>query len=232
MVMEMMIITRLYPDNASIDLWNSIISALKKYESKDITPLYASQRDDSSFTSIISEAKSPDAVMQMMGSDEVTNIRGIRHSNTTTLAKEVFFPTVSTGKRMRRYHFSIQARPASVRGIHQSLRKEMQTPMASLAYLALSFGEDDIIGSMVAVDYDRAKELLVTNFGNPADIVGYSIARVARSKRLVDDKTWKNIIKKYPHISPENGDSKSQEVDWTLVDEALITGAFKRDIED
>ena len=81
-------------------------------------------------------------------------------------------------------------------------------------------------------DYDKAKELLITNFGNPANIVGYTIARVARSKRLVDDKTWKNEMEKYPQIGPENNLPGSKEVDWTLVDEALITGAFQRDIEE
>ena len=62
--------------------------------------------------------------------------------------------------------------------------------------------------------------------------MGYTIARVARSKRLVDDKTWKKVMKMYPHITPDDDLPGAKEVDWTLVDEALITGAFQRDLED
>jgi len=225
----MMVITRLYPENASVNLWDPILSGLKRLNVKGITPLYVSQRDDRSFTSIVSEAQTPDAVVEMMDFDGL-KLRGIRRSRTITLAKPVFFPTPSTGKKMRRYHFSVRITPAEVRGVHQSLRKAEPTTDAGLAYLACAFGDEELVGSMVAVDYDSAKTFLLEHIGNLSHVLGFTISRVAHSKRLVDDKTWMAITDKYPHVTAEDVKAGAKELDWTGVEDALITGAFPSDL--
>jgi len=229
--MKMMVITRLYPENASVTLWNSLLTGLRKCDVKGLTPLYISQRDDSSFTSIISDTETPDAVMELFESDSLGKSRGIRRCQTILLAKPKFFTTYSVGGKLHRYHFDVQVKPSAIRSILTSLRKAQPTQNAALVYLACSFSVDDIIGSMVAKDYDSARELLITNFGDLTNIIGYKIARVARSKRLVDDAAWKKVMLKYAQITPEEKPSGAKELDWTLVDEALITGAFERDMQ-
>lgn len=224
-----MVVTRLYPENASVNLWEPILSALKHLDVGGITPLYVSQRDDRSFTSIVSEAETPDAVMEMLDFDGL-KLRGIRFHRTITLAKPVFFPTPSTGKKMRRYHLSIRITPAEVRGVHQSLRKAKPTPDAELAYLACAFGDEELVGSMAATDYDSAKAFLLEHIGNLSHVLGFSISRVAHSKRLVDDETWRVITNKYPHTTVEDVKAGTKELDWTGVEGALITGAFRGEI--
>ena len=225
----MMVITRLYPENASVNIWEPILSAIKQLKVNGVTPLYVSQRDDRSFTSIVSEAETPDAVMEMLDFDGV-KMQCIRRSRTITLAKPVFFPTPSTGKKMRRYHFSIRIKPAEIRGVHQSLRKAKPTPDAELAYIACAFGDEEIVGSMVTMDYDSAKAFLLEHIGNLSHILGFTISRVAQSKRLVDDKTWRTITNKYPHFAMEGVKTDVKELDWTGVEGALITGAFRGDL--
>jgi len=226
----MMVITRLYPENASVNLWDAVISSLKNCDVNGITPLYVSQRDDRGFTSIVSEAQSPDTVMELLNCEEL-KLRAVRRSTTITLAKPLFFPTASPGGKMRRYHFSIRVRPSEVRSVHHSLRKSKPTPKAELAYLACSFGDEDIVGSMVAVDYDTAKEFLMNNIGNLSHIVGFNIARVAYSKRLVDDKTWNSITTKYSQVYADEVTPGPSNLDWTFVDQALITCAFNHELE-
>ena len=225
---DMMVITRLYPENASVNLWDPILSGLKNCIVKGITPLYVSQRDDRSFTSIVSETETPDAVVELLDCNEL-KLRAIRRSRTIVLAKPMFFPTPPSGKKMRRYHFSIHVKLAEVRGVHQTLRKAKPTPDAGLAYLACAFGEEELVGSLVASDYDRAKAFLMENIGNLASVMGFTISRVGYSKRLVNDKTWKAIINKYPHAATD-AIAKAKDMDWTLVENALITGAFKGEL--
>jgi hypothetical protein len=153
----MMALMRLHAKDDVEKLWNSLLAELGGYESKEITPFYASQSTQG-FVTLSLYAKNADSIMDFL-TRQICRIDGLSDSHTVLLVKPAFLPILkSTPASMQRYTVEAKVHPQDYSKLYESLLEKKYGPDLILAYVAYLFGEYDLIMSLLAKDQEQVGE--------------------------------------------------------------------------
>lgn len=221
----MMIIVRIFPKDDLKDSWNSALTNLEKISNKQSTPLYISQQEERDFFSIIYDVKDIDAFCDIL----VKNIPAVANSEKTrtiTLLKPVFFPAPKDRPRqLERYQVAIRVTSEELENVfNHTIHLDYPEDLFP-TYAAYSFGEDDILLSMLSVSRDRIRRFIKDGIESQKGVLGVDIARIDISKRVAPTEMWKSYRESRYLFKPSDG---YEEYDFTEL--AFLEGAFAKEL--
>lgn len=184
----MMALVRLYPKSDVDRLWNSVLADLGGYESKEITPFYASQSTQG-FVTISLYAKGPDSIMEFL-TQQICRIDDLADSRTMPLVKPAFLPILrDTPAAMGRFTVEMKAHPQDYSELYGSLLEQEYGRELVLAYLAYLFGEYDLLLSLLAKDQKKAEDF-TESLKKSGKAIETRIVTIRRTQLLARREDW------------------------------------------
>jgi hypothetical protein len=208
----MMIIVRLFPKDELSDSWDRILNNVEKISNKDCTTLYISQQEERDFISIIYDVRDVDAFADVL-LKQIPSSANADKTRTITLLKPVFFPAPKDRPRLlQRYQVAIRVTSEDVQNVfnhtvHLDYPKDLFP-----TYAAYSFGEDDILLSMLSVSRDKIRTFVREKIESQEGVLGVDVARIDMSRRIAPTEMWKNYRKSRYLFQPSEG---YEEADFT-----------------
>jgi hypothetical protein len=187
----MMIIVRIFPKGELTESWDKVLNNLERISNEHCTPLYLSQQEEKNFMSLIYDVKDVD----LFGDVLVKNIPSALQSEKTrtiTLLKPVFFPAPKDRPaNLERYQVAVRVRSDELEDVFNHILHLDYPSDVFPTYAAYSFGEDDILTSMLSVSRERIKEFVTENLEPQKGVVSVEVARINMSKRVAAREMWK-----------------------------------------
>jgi len=221
----MMIILRVFPKSDLTDSWQRVTNNLDKISNEHCTPLYISQQEEKDFLSIMYDVKDIDSFADILvkGIPPAANSEKTR---TITLLKPVFFPAPKDRPtQLERYQVALRVTSDELVSVFSHMTHLDYPNDLFPTYAAYSFGEDDILVSMLSASRDKIKTFVKDDIESHKGVLGVDISRINISKRLAPAEMWKKYRESRYLFKPYNG---FEEYDFTEV--ALLTGAFPKDV--
>jgi hypothetical protein len=220
----MMIIVRLFPKDELGDSWDRILNNVEKISNKDCTPLYVSQQEEKDFISIIYDVRDVDAFADVL-LKQIPSTANADKTRTITLLKPVFFPAPKERpKLLQRYQVAIRVTAEDVQNVFNHTVHLDYPEDLFPTYAAYSFGEDDILLSMLSVSRDKIRTFVREKIESQEGVLGVDVARIDMSKRIAPTDMWKNYRKSRYLFQPSEG---YEEADFTEL--AFLEGAFVKE---
>jgi len=220
----MMLIVRLFPRDDLGDSWDRVLNNVEKISSKDCTPLYLSQQEEKDFMSIIYDVRDIDAFADVLVK-QIPSTANSEKTRTITLLKPVFFPAPRDRPRLlERYQVAIRATSEDVQNVFNHTVHLDYPEDLFPTYAAYSFGEDDILLSILSVSRDKIRAFVREKIESQKGVLGVDVARISMSKRIAPTEMWKNYRKSRYLFEPSEG---YEECDFTEL--AFLEGAFVKE---
>lgn len=221
----MMIVLRIFPKNDLKDTWDKVLSNVENISNKHCTPLYASVREEEDFMSIIYDVKDIDAFADLV-LKQIPSAVNSEKTRTITLLRPVFFPAPKDRpKQLERYQVAIRVTSDKLGDVfNQTVHLDYPADLFP-TYAACSFGEDDILVSMLSVSRDKIRTFVRENIESQKGVLGADVARISISKRLAPAEMWRNYRESRYLFEPSEG---YEEYDFT----DMRTGLYARYIRE
>lgn len=229
----MMIIVRLFPKTNLKQIWDYVDGDLvTKSQTKDVTPLYATQTEGMMNVGVIFDVKDPDNIANFL-TDNVAHYDEIHHTKTISLMKTAFFPIPKEKpKTLQRYVIRIYTHAKHYDSIYNFLKNYKYPYEIFPIYLAYSLGDEDIILNVGADSYETVNNFVKDEIKhlNGADTVLFF--PVVKAKRFASLETLIKHKQKYLTETVISEDKEDKEFDYVEDFEyyAMLTGAFRRDL--
>jgi len=187
----MMVMVRIFPRGRLEKSWKAILDNLNVLSDPYCIPLYLSQREDDDFMTLIYDVTDVDCLADIV----VKNIPSLLHpkkTRTITLLKPAFFPAPrDRPQNLERYQVAVRGRPEELENIFNYILHLEYPSDAFPTYAAYSFGEDDILTSMLSTSKTRVDQFLRANLGSQKGVMKIDIGHIDRSKRVAPAEMWK-----------------------------------------
>ena len=222
----MMILLRIFPKEDLSDSWRRALSNPGNITNKDCTPLYASQQEEKDFMSIMYDVKDIDSFADVLVS-KIPSAVNSKKTRTITLLKPVFFPAPKDRpEKLERYQVAMRVASDEVNNTFNRIL-HLDYPVDLFpTYAAYSFGEDDILVSMLSISRDKLRAFVKEKIESPRGVLDVDVARIDMSKRLAPLEMWRRYRKEKYLFKPSEG---FEEYDFT--EQALLSGAFEKELE-
>jgi len=199
---------------------------LEKMSNENCTPLYISQQEEKDFMSIIFDVKDTDAFTDVL----VRNIpSGANSEKTRTiiLLKPVFFPAPKDRpEHLERYQVALRVASDELNNVfNHTVHLDYPVDLFP-TYAAYSFGEDDILMSMLSKSREELTAFVKKKIESQKGVLSVDVARIDMSKRLAPLEMWRRYREEKYLSKPSDG---FEEYDFT--EQALLSGAFAKDLE-
>jgi hypothetical protein len=221
----MMLIVRVFPKENLKDSWDKAVNSLEKMSNENCTPLYISEQEEKDFMSIIFDVKDADAFADVL----VRNIPSAANSEKTRtiiLLKPVFFPAPKDRpEHLERYQVALHVDSEELNNVfNHTIHLDYAVDLFP-TYAAYSFGEDDILVSMLSISRDRLRAFVKEKIESQEGVLGVNIARIDMSKRLAPLEMWRRYREDKYLFKPYDGFE-----DYDFTEQALLSGAFEKDL--
>lgn len=221
----MMIILRIFPKQDLSDSWSRALANLERISNKDCTPLYASQQEEKDFMSVMYDVQDVNSFADVL-------VRGIpsaansEKTRTITLLKPVFFPAPKDRpEQLERYQVALRVASEELNNVfNHTLHLDYPVDLFP-TYAAYSFGEDDILVSMLSISRDKVRAFVKEKIESQEGVLGVDVARISMSKRLAPLEMWRRYREDKYLFKPYDG---FEECDFTEL--AFVEGAFVREL--
>jgi hypothetical protein len=186
-----MIVVRIFPAGELEETWNKVLSNLDSITNNHCSPLYLSQREEEKFMTLVYEVREADSLADILVKNIPLLIRPEK-TRTITLLKPVFFPAPKDRPaNLQRYQVSIRTKPEKTEGVYNHVLHLDYPKDAFPTYAAYSFGEDDILTSMLSTSTERLKEFAREHFEQQEGVVSIEIGHINRSQRVAPMEMWR-----------------------------------------
>jgi len=221
----MMIIVRIFPKGDLNESWDKVLDNLERISDEHSTPLYISQQEEKSFISLIYDVKDIDLFGDILVK-KIPSVLQPERTRTITLLKPAFFPVPKDRPaNLERYQVAVRVTSDELENIFNLILHLDYPRDVFPTYAAYSFGEDDILASMLSVSRDSLKEHVRENLEPQKGVVSVEVARINLSKRLAPPEMWKEY-RESKYISK----AKEKYEQYDFIELAALTGAFVREL--
>jgi len=222
----MMIIVRIFPKGALNEGWNKVLSNLERISNENCTPLYLSQQEEKNFISLIYDVKDLDLFGDILVKDIPSTLQPEK-TRTITLLKPAFFPVPKDRPvNLERYQVAVRVVSDELENtFNRILHLDYPTDVFP-TYAAYSFGEDDILTSMLSINRNRIKEFVREKLEPQKGVLSVDVARINMSKRVAPTDMWRKY-RESKYIFKPTGEYE----EYDFIEHAALTGAFVREIK-
>ena len=187
----MMIVVRIFPRGELRGSWDRVIGNLEELSSDRCVPLYLSQREEENFMTLIYDVEDIDCFADIV-TDSIPSLLHPEKTRTITLLKPVFFPAPKDRPtNLERFQVSISATPEEVANIFNHII-HLDYPRDTFpTYTAYSFGEDDILTSMLSTNRERLEQFVNEGLSPLRGVTSITLGHIDKSMRVAPAAMWK-----------------------------------------
>jgi hypothetical protein len=205
--------------------WDDILQNVEALSNEHSTPLYLSQQEEKNFLSIIYDVEDADSFGDILVKRIPSTLKPEK-TRTTTLLKPVFFPAPKDRPaNLERYQVALRTKSDELENVFRRMLYLNYPNDVFPTYAAYSFGEDDILTSMLSVGRQRIEQFLRENVQSEMGVAHVEVSRINMSKRLAPPEMWRNYRESRYLFKPT---AHFEEYDFTEL--AALTGAFVNEI--
>jgi hypothetical protein len=221
----MMVIVRIFPSGELKESWKTVLDNLEVLSNMYCAPLYLSQREEDNFMTLIYDVKDADRLADIV----VKNIPSLLHpekTRTITLLRPVFFPAPKDRpQNLERYQVAVRGSCGELENIFNHIIHLDYPGDAFPTYAAYSFGEDDILTSMLSTGRDRLWQFLKTNLESQRGVLSISIGHINRSKRVAPAEMWKRYRESRYILKPT-----AEQEEYDFLEREVLHGEREREV--
>jgi len=222
----MMVIVRIFPSGKLEESWNKVLENPEALSNMYCTPLYLSQREEENFMTLIYDVNDADRFADIV----VKSIQSLLHpekTRTITLLKPVFFPAPKDRpKSLERYQVAVRGMCGELENIYNHILHLDYPGDAFPTYAAYSFGEDDILTSMLSTGRDRLGQFLKANLESQRGVISLDISHISRSRRVAPTEMWKRYRESRYLFKPT-----AEQEEYDFLEREVLHGAREREVE-
>jgi len=224
----MMMLVRLYPKKDKEGLWNCVLPVLQDMKSENCQPLYLSEWEPVDFITVMFDVCNIDCMFKVW-TKELSHCQGLSHTRTLTLMSPTFFPVPKKRpENLHRYRIAIQVEIANMDSVFTTLA-DMSFHKYNVfpTYQAYSFGEDDILLSVLAENEESINKTIQEYIAPMIGVKHVEYIWITKSVRIAPKNIWREYRKKlYKIKSEDHAQELDEDFDWSLSNLAGLTGAF------
>ena len=220
-----MILLRVFPTGQLNQAWNDVLRNVEGLSNELSTPLYLSQQEEKNFLTIIYDVQDADRFGDILVNG-IPSMLKPEKTRTITLLKPVFFPAPKERPaNLERYQVALRTSTNELENVFRHLLYLNYPKDVFPTYVAYSFGEDDILISMLSIGRHRIEEFIAQNVRSEPGVAHVEVTRINMSKRLAPPGMWKDYRESRFLFKPTN---HYEEYDFTEL--AALSGAFVHEV--
>jgi len=228
------VIVRMFAKSGMPKLWEDIEKNIQKFETDQVTPLYASQQENKEFINVIFEIANFEVLKDFLVNN-VHTLANVRKTRTVPLLSPTYFMLPKDHPSdLYRYLISIRGDPSHYQAIMSALVAQGIRENVFPTYLSFTLGEDDMLLSVLTDSRRTVRKFSQEVFDKMDGIVSYDVSNQLRTKRLTTKERWKKHQNKFmsthDKLYRKEFDGR---YDWTddFKTFAAMTGAFLDELE-
>jgi len=222
----MMVMVRIFPSGKLEESWNRVLDKLEDLSNMYCTPLYLSQREEEKFMTLIYDIKDPDHFTDIVVK-KIPELLRPEMMRTITLLRPVFFPAPKDRpQNLERYQVAIRAKCGELESIFNYLLHLDYPADTFPTYAAYSFGEDDILLSMLTTSRERLGRFLGATLESQKGVVSIGIGHISRSKRVAPTEMWKRY-RESRYVSRPTAEQE----EYDFLEREVLHGAREREAD-
>lgn len=181
----MLVLMRLYAKSGVADLWDAIEFQKRNLYWKEINPLYAIQQERKRYLSMVLDIKNFES-FQRMFLNNIATMAPVKKIMTIPLMSPIYFPLPKDHPtNFIRYQVFLRVSPEKYNEVYSKIITLDYPEGIIVTYLSHSFGDDDIIISLLARDRETAFDFVNDSIGKIDGVFAHDISRVIRSEYLL-----------------------------------------------
>lgn len=218
-----MVIVRIFPSKDLKESWNSVLDNLEMLSNSYCVPLYLSQREDENFMTLVYDVKDADRLADIV----VKNIPSLMHpekTRTITLLRPAFFPAPKERpQNLERYGVAVKGSCGELENIMKYILHLDYPRDVFPTYAAYSFGEEDILTSMLSTSRGRLEQFVKANLACQKGVISLGIGHIDRSKRVAPTEMWKRYRESRYVFKPT-----AEQEEYDFLESEVLHGARER----
>lgn len=181
----MLVLIRLIPKGDLNELCTAVETEKRNLYWEDVKPLYLMRQEGKDYLSIILDVKDIDSVQKVFLNNLIT-MTSVKDTKTIPIMSPVYFPLPEGhAEDLKRYQVYLRVTPEKYNDVYNSILKLDYPDNVIITYFAYSFGDDDIIISMLAKNRETALEFANNTLGKIDGVNALDTSLVLRSKYLL-----------------------------------------------
>jgi hypothetical protein len=188
---SLMLIVRIFPKGEIGESWDRVLDNLVAISNERCTPLYLSKQAEKNFMSLIYDVKDFDFFGDIL-SKRIPSAVQPEKTRIVTLIRPVFFPAPKDRPaNLERYQVAVRVRSEEMENVFNHILHLNYPKDAFPTYAAYSFGEDDILTSMLSTNRNRLMKFVMENLEPLKGVISVELGLIDRSKRVAPSEMWK-----------------------------------------
>ncbi|KYK26536.1 MAG: hypothetical protein AYK23_02915 [Candidatus Proteinoplasmatales archaeon SG8-5] len=198
----MLVLVRLYPTSGLAEFWKAIEFEKRNLYWKDIKPLYAIQQEGKRYLSIVLDVRNLES-LQKDFLNNIAALASVRKIKTIPLMTPIYFP-IPKGfpKDCVRFQVFLRVKPNLMSDVYTTIISFDYPEDIAVTYLSYSFGDDDIIISMLGTDRESVHSFLSKKMSRIDGVVSFEMSRVIRSEYMLPPEGSDAHRKRFQYSSP------------------------------
>jgi DNA-binding Lrp family transcriptional regulator len=183
---------RFYPKRGLNNLWGAIEKNIRTFYSQKFTPLYVVQEAGKDYLGIVFEINNLTEFENFLTSNPT-----IRHTTRKTRSIPLHLPYYYDLPKghpdgLHRFNIFLRIDPEHYKKIYEKIPKLKLPKGIFLSFSSFSFGDDDVILSLLAEDIGNVRKFIAKNIDTIDGVKSSSVSRVVRSQLLTSRQKWDN----------------------------------------
>lgn len=181
----MLVLIRLFPKGGLKALWATIETEKRNLYWEDVKPLYAVQLEGKKYLSVVLDVKNLSSIQKIFLKNLAT-MTSVSKTKTVPIMRPLYFPLPEGHSTdLNRYQVLLRVEPEKYEDVYSSIIELDYPKDVVVTYLAYSFGDDDIIVSMLSKDRETALNFVNEKIGNIDGVNAHDMSRVMKSTYLL-----------------------------------------------
>lgn len=210
----MLVLVRLYPKGGLDSLGKLLESEKRNLYWKDIRPLYAIRQEGKKYLSIVLDVKNVDAIQKVFLKN-LGAMTSVRKSITIPIMNPVYFPLPEGHEKdLNRFMLFLRIDPGKYDDVYTKLLSNMKYPDGVFGtYLSYSFGDDDLILSILTKDREKALKFAEETINKMDGVLANDTSKVVERIPLLPEDKLKKHIERFMYSVPagQKGDMANPE---------------------
>ncbi|KYK30233.1 MAG: hypothetical protein AYK23_01345 [Candidatus Proteinoplasmatales archaeon SG8-5] len=177
----MLVLIRLFPKGELSQLWDTIEIEKRYLYWEGVVPLYAIQQEGKEYVSIVMDVKTLDSVQNVFLTYFAT-MTSVRQTKTIPIMSPLYFPLLEGhAKELTRFQVYLIVSPDRYDNVYSEVISLEYPKDVMLTYISHSFGDDDIILSLLAETEEAAMDFLNNKIAKIEGVLAHDTSKVLKS---------------------------------------------------